>query len=101
MNEVTTEKLIADVSVLIDDVEALIKETADQTGERVGALRERLQRTLEAGKTALADYEKDLLERGEQGKACAIRFLRQESWPRVVAAAAVGILLGVVVRRMH
>jgi len=101
MNEVTTEKLIADVTVLIDDVEALIKMTADQTGERVAALRQRMQRKLEDGKMALAEYEKELRKRGEAGKACAVSLLRQESWPRLVAAVTLGLFLGLALRRTH
>ena len=101
MNVITTGKVLADLTVLIDDVEALVKVTADQTGERVAALRERLQRKLDGGKLALAEYEKELRERGEQGKACAVNLLRQESWPRLVAAVTLGLFIGLALRRIH
>jgi len=66
MNEISTEKLVADVKVLIADVEELIAATAGMAGDRVIELRERLERKLAQGKTALAECEKDLRERGEQ-----------------------------------
>ena len=44
MNEITTEKLSEDFKVLIDDAEDLVKATASQTGERIGDLRQRLEK---------------------------------------------------------
>jgi len=60
MNEITTEKLVADVKVLIADMEDLIKATAGIAGDRVIELRERLESKLAQGKAALAECEKDL-----------------------------------------
>ncbi len=44
MNEVTTKKLSEDFKVLIEDVEDLVKATASQTSERIGDLRQRLEK---------------------------------------------------------
>lgn len=99
MNAISTEKLFADVKVLIEDVEELIKATGGQAGEQIVELRERLQRKLAEGKAALAAREKDLRQRGEQARACAIHFFCKESWARLVMAGALGLLLGLMLRR--
>jgi len=98
MNEISTEKLVADVKVLIADVEELIAATAGMAGDRVIELRERLERKLAQGKTALAECEKDLRERGEQAKAYALACWRDQECSRLVAAVGVGLLLGLALR---
>jgi len=44
MNEISTEKLVANVKVLITDVEELLQATAGLAGDRMVELRERLKR---------------------------------------------------------
>jgi len=44
MSEVSARKLAADFKIVMDDVEGLIKATASQTGERIGDLRQRLEK---------------------------------------------------------
>lgn len=99
MAEITTEKLVADVKVLIADVEELIKATAGMAGDRVIEVRERLECKLAEGKAALAQCERDLRERGEQAKASALACWRDEGCPRAVIAVGVGLLVGLMLRR--
>jgi ElaB/YqjD/DUF883 family membrane-anchored ribosome-binding protein len=95
MSDITTEKLIADFKVLIDDAEELIRATAGQAGERVTELREHLTRTIEEGRAALAACEKDLRERAEQAKIRAITFLRDERWCWLALAGIFGVLASI------
>ena len=44
MSEISARKLAADFKIVMDDVEGLIKATASQTGERIGDLRQRLEK---------------------------------------------------------
>lgn len=99
MNKIRTEKLVADVKVLIADVEELIAATAGMAGDQVIELRERLERKLAQGKTALAECEKDLRERGEQAKQYALACWRDEGCCRLVIALGVGLLFGLALRR--
>ena len=101
MSEIGTDRLFADVKVLLADVEELILATAGLAGDRVIELRERLQRKLAEGQAALAQCEADLRAQGEEAKACAIQFLREESWARLAAAAALGFLVGLALRRLR
>jgi len=99
MNEITTEKLVADVKVLIADMEDLIKATAGIAGDRVIELRERLESKLAQGKAALAECEKDLRGRGDQAKACALACWRDAGCRGLVIALGVGLLAGLALRR--
>jgi ElaB/YqjD/DUF883 family membrane-anchored ribosome-binding protein len=68
MNETTTGKLAADFKILIDDVEELVKATADQAGERIGNLRQQLQKKVADGRRALAKREFDWFEKAPDVK---------------------------------
>lgn len=98
MSEVTTKKVWADFKTLVDDVEGLVKATADETGERVTELRKRLTRRIEEGKAALAQGERQWREQAEMVKCRAITLWRDEHWDRVVIWAGIGVLLGLALR---
>jgi ElaB/YqjD/DUF883 family membrane-anchored ribosome-binding protein len=98
MSEVTTKKLLADFKTLVDDAEGLVKATADQAGERLTELRQRLAGRVEEGKAALAQGEKQWREQAEQAKRRAVTLLRDEHWDRVAICAGIGVLLGLALR---
>jgi ElaB/YqjD/DUF883 family membrane-anchored ribosome-binding protein len=97
MNEGTTTKLTADFKVLIDDVEELVKATASQAGERIGDLRQRLEKKIEDGRKALA--EKTWFQKVREAKAGTESRLHENTWAGLVIAAGIGVLLGWLLRR--
>jgi ElaB/YqjD/DUF883 family membrane-anchored ribosome-binding protein len=97
MNEVSGRKLAADFKIVMDDVEELIKATASQTGERVGDLRQRLEKKIEDGRKALA--EKTWFQTAEEAKARTESRLRENSWAGLAVATGIGVLLGFLMRR--
>jgi ElaB/YqjD/DUF883 family membrane-anchored ribosome-binding protein len=99
MNDFTTQKLISDVKVLIDDAEELLRATADQTGERIGELRQRLQRKIEEGRNALTAQENEWRQKAEQARVRSENYLRENVWTTVAMAAGIGMLLGLLLRR--
>jgi ElaB/YqjD/DUF883 family membrane-anchored ribosome-binding protein len=99
MSEVTTEKLLEDFNVLIDDAEQLMAATADEANERIANVRQRLALKIEEGKAALARYERELRDQAEQAKNRAMAFLSEQSWSRLLMAAFLGLLIGAALRR--
>ncbi|HZD41181.1 MAG TPA: DUF883 family protein [Terriglobales bacterium] len=99
MNDFTTQRLISDVKVLIDDAEELVRATADQTGERIMDLRQRLQRKIEEGRDALAAQENEWRQKAEQARERSENYLRENVWASVAMAAGLGLLLGLLLRR--
>jgi ElaB/YqjD/DUF883 family membrane-anchored ribosome-binding protein len=98
MSEVTTEKLIEDCKVLVNDAEELIKATADNVGGQIAALRQRLVEGVEKGKAGLARRKEVLREQAEQTRARAIGVAQDKGWRRLALGVGAGILIGLAVR---
>ena len=99
MNQVTTRKLAEDFEILISDVEQLVKETTSQAGERIGDLRQRLEKKIEDGRKALAGREIGWFQKSEEVNTKAKSCLRENTWAGLMIASAIGVLLGLVLRR--
>jgi len=101
MNEINTDKLVADSKILLHDIEELIAASAGQASARVAELRQGLERKIAAVRALLSKYETELRNQADRAQARAVTYLRQESWSRLMIAAAVGLLVGLALRRNH
>ena len=98
-NPVNREKLVQDMRVVISDAEELLRATANQAGERIGVARERIQDSLHQAKVKLAEAEAVLLERAKQATRYTEEYVSENPWRAIGAAAAVGIVLGLILSR--
>jgi len=98
-NDVSKEKLVADLKVVVADVEELLRATASQAGEKVSAARERIQVSLAAAKVKLTEAERALLEKSKLAAKAADEYVRENPWQAVGIAAAAGLVLGVLISR--
>ena len=96
MSEVSTRKVAADFKIVMDDVEELMKATASQAGERIGDLRQRLEKRIEVGRKTLA--EKPWFKAAGEKVQAASRF-HENPWAGLAVATAIGVLLGLLLRR--
>lgn len=94
-NEANMGKLAEDLRVLSHDAEAMLRETASQTGEKVTELRERLADSLESAK---ATYRR-LEEKAIAGARAADETIREHPYESIGVAFGVGLLIGVLVGR--
>jgi ElaB/YqjD/DUF883 family membrane-anchored ribosome-binding protein len=94
-NEANMGKLVEDLRVLSHDAEAMLRETAGQTGEKVAEIRGRLAASLESAK---ATYRR-LEERAVAGAKVADKTIREHPYESVGVAFGVGLLVGVLVGR--
>lgn len=94
-NEANMGKLAEDLRVLSHDAEAMLRETASQTGEKVTELRERLADSLESAK---ATYRR-LEEKAVAGARAADETIREHPYESIGVAFGVGLLIGVLVGR--
>lgn len=97
--EATSEKLVSDFKVLIDDAEELLKATANQAGEKVATVRQRVEQSLDEGKRSLAEAEDLLLDKSKEAAKAADAYVRENPWNAVGIAAGVGLVLGLLIRR--
>ena len=98
-NEVSKEKLVADLKVVVADAEELLRATASQAGEKVSAARERIQASLASAKVKLTEAERALLEKSKEAAKAADEYVRENPWQAVGVAAAAGLVLGVLISR--
>jgi len=98
-NDVSKEKLVADLKVVVADAEELLRATASQAGEKVSAARERIQASLATAKVKLAEAERALLEKSKLAAKAADEYVRENPWQAVGIAAAAGLVLGVLISR--
>ena len=96
---ISKDKLVSDMKLVIGDAEEILRATASQAGEKVGELRERIQERLRDAKIRLQDAEAALVDKT---KACARAtddFVHENPWQAVGVAAASGLALGVLIGR--
>ena len=86
------EKLVADVKVLASDVEALVRATSAQSGEKLAAARQRLQ-------VALASAGDVMAVRGRTAVETTNRYVRENPWTMTGLAVAAGAVLGFLIGR--
>jgi ElaB/YqjD/DUF883 family membrane-anchored ribosome-binding protein len=98
-NDVSKEKLVADLKVVVADAEELLRATASQAGEKVVAARERIQASLATAKVKLTDAEQVLLEKSKLAAKATDEYVRDNPWQAVGVAAVAGLVLGVLISR--
>ncbi len=97
--QVSKEKLVADLKVLIVDTEELLKATAGQAGEKIAIARERIQSSLAVYKDKLYDAEQALLERTKEAARATDEYVHEHPWQAVGVAAGIGFLVGMLIAR--
>jgi ElaB/YqjD/DUF883 family membrane-anchored ribosome-binding protein len=97
--EGSREKLVGDLKTLIGDAEELLRASANQAGEKISVARQKIEQSLIEGKKSLADAEKLLVQKGKEAADIADDYVRENPWGAVGIAAAVGLVLGLLMRR--
>lgn len=93
--EIAREKLFANLKVLTEDVEELVKSTAEQTDNGLSSLRQRVLRTLEPIKDTLSlSNGKEILNTSKQGARVAISYAEENPW--ATAGIATGAAMALV-----
>jgi len=98
-NDVSKQKLVADLKVVVADAEELLRATASQAGEKVSAARERIQASLGTAKVKLAEAEVALREKTKHAAKATDEYVHENPWQAGGIAAAAGLLLGILISR--
>ena len=94
-NEANMGKLVDDLRVLSHDAEAMLRETAGQTGEKVSEIRQRLAASLESAKATYRRIE----DKAVAGAKATDKTIREHPYESIGVAFGVGLLVGVLVGR--
>jgi ElaB/YqjD/DUF883 family membrane-anchored ribosome-binding protein len=97
--EVTKDKLAADLKVVIEDAEELLKATASQAGEKVAAARLKIQDSLDVAKAKLAHLGIAGIDKAKEAAAATDDFVHEHPWKAVGIGAAIGVIVGMLISR--
>ena len=97
--DVTKDKLIADVKLVIADSEELLRATAGQAGEKIAEIRARTQDSLATAKIKLAEAEAALVDRAKEVGRAADDYVHDNPWRSVGVAAGFGFIVGLLIGR--
>jgi ElaB/YqjD/DUF883 family membrane-anchored ribosome-binding protein len=93
------QQLVTDMKSAISDAEDMLHATADQTGEKVAKLRERIQVRLQGAKVRLADAEAAVVAKSRAAARATDTYVHESPWTAVGVAAGVGLLVGLIIGR--
>ena len=96
---VTRDKLVADLKLVVTDAEELLKITAGQAGDRVAAVRDKVQRGLEQAKVKLVALEDKAIEQTKATAHATDAYVHENPWKAVGIAAGAGYLFGLLMAR--
>lgn len=98
-NEVTKEKLMADLHLVVTDAEELLRATANQLGDGAASTRARIQENLQAVKDKLMDSESAVTAGTRQAAEATEQYVQNNPWKSIGISAGVGLLVGVLLAR--
>lgn len=95
----TKEQLVANLRRVVSDAEDLLAATAGQTDSKITELRARARENLAVAREKLADADAMVRARARQAAAATDDYVHDNPWSSIGAAAALGILIGVLLGR--
>lgn len=98
-SEVSKEKLMQDLRVVVSDAEELLRATAGQAGEKATAARERIQESLVSAKARLIAAEEAVVAKTKQAAKATDEYVHENPWKAVGVAAGVGLVIGMLISR--
>jgi len=93
------EQLVANLRRVIADAEELLAATAGESSGKLADLRERIKDNLRAARDKLADMDAVVRERARRAAQITDDYVHDNPWSSIGAAAALGLLVGVLIGR--
>lgn len=97
--DVSKEKLMQDLRVVVADAEELLRATAGQAGDKVASARERIQDSLANARERLVAAEQVVVEKTKQAAKATDDYVHENPWKSVGIAAGVGMIIGMLISR--
>jgi ElaB/YqjD/DUF883 family membrane-anchored ribosome-binding protein len=93
------DKLSEDLAQAIDDAEELIRLTAEQTGERVAAVRDRAKASLARARMELGRVHADAAERAKRAASSVDDYVHANPWKALGVVGVLGMVVGALIAR--
>ncbi len=102
MNDMTTaqtDKLLADLRLVVVDAEELLRTTAGQAGEGAAELRAKVQASITRARDGLAQAQEVALAKAKAAGRAADDYVHDNPWRSIGIAAGVGLVVGLLIGR--
>jgi len=102
MSELTsaqTDKLLADLRLVVADAEELLRTTAGEAGEGAAELRARVMASLARAREGLAQAQENAVARARAAGRAADDYVHENPWRSIGLAAACGLAIGLLIGR--
>ncbi len=99
MNDVNREQLATDLRHVLDDVESLLSQAAQASGQQAHDLRERATAQLQRARTRVAELQDTLGERSRAAARATDTWVHAHPWGAIALGAGVAFLVGLLVSR--
>jgi ElaB/YqjD/DUF883 family membrane-anchored ribosome-binding protein len=93
------DRLTEDLKAVLRDTEELLKATAGQTGEKIGAVRARAEENLREVRRKLGEMEYELVEQAKSAARATDDLVHEKPWQSIAVAAGVAFLIGLLAGR--
>ena len=93
------KRLVSAIRSEISDAEDMLSATADQMGDKISRLRERIQSRLREAKLQLAEAEALLVDKTKAAARATDDYVHESPWTSIGIAAGVGVLIGLALGR--
>jgi ElaB/YqjD/DUF883 family membrane-anchored ribosome-binding protein len=97
--EISTDKLMEDLRMVVADAEELLRATAGHAGEKVTAARERAGQSIDAAKERISQAGYAAADQTRVAAKAADDYVHENPWLAVGVAAGLGVVLGVLMSR--
>jgi len=97
--DATREKLVGDIKTVLTDVDALLRQAAEATGDEARQLRRRAEDMLDLAQKKFAAVRDDALESGRAATRATDEWVHDNPWSAVGIGAAIGVLIGMLIAR--
>ena len=99
MQQGTTDKLMQDLRLVIEDGEALLKATAGQADEKITKVRARAEETLRQARIRLQDAGAEIEAQVRATARATDEYVHRNPWQSIGVAAGVAFLVGYLIGR--
>ena len=99
ITDVSKDKLVADMKVVISDAEELLKATASAAGDRVSAARTRMEDSLRTARVKLAEAQEVVVDKAKAAARATDDYVHANPWRSVGIAAGAGLVIGMLISR--
>jgi ElaB/YqjD/DUF883 family membrane-anchored ribosome-binding protein len=102
MNDLTaaqTDKLMADLRLVVADAEELLRTTAGQAGEGAAELRAKVQDSLARARDSLLQAQDVAISKAKAAGRAADDYVHDNPWRSIGIAAGFGLVVGLLIGR--